>query len=111
METFKLTKSDLEIRPVYLSREDRISADFLICFLSLLIARILERRLGNKHNFANIAYSLAQASGTLVAENWYVFDYADVITEAVKENLGIDLSRKYLRLGEIRQILSHAKKS
>ena len=109
-ESFKLTKSDLEVRPVYLSREERIGAHFLICFLSLLIARILERRLGNKHSFSKIACSLAQASGTYLAENWYVFDYADEITEAVKENLEIDLSRKYLRLGEIRKILAHTKK-
>jgi transposase len=108
-ETFKLTKSDLETRPVYLSREDRIRAHFLICFLSLLIARILERRLGSKYSFSNIACSLAQASCTYVTENWYVFDYADEITEALKENLGIDLSRKYLRLGEIRKILAHTK--
>ena len=109
-ESFKLTKSDLETRPVYLSREDRIRAHFLTCFLSLLIARILERRLGSKHSFSSIACSLAQTSGTYIAENWYVFDYADEITEAVKENLGIDLSRKYLRLGEIREILAHTKK-
>ena len=109
-ESFKLTKSDLEIRPVYLSREDRIRAHFLICFLSLLIARILERRLDSKHSFSSIACSLARASGTYIAENWYVFDYADEITEAVKENLELDLSRKYLRLGEIREILAHTKK-
>jgi transposase len=109
-ESFKLTKSDLETRPVYLSREERIQAHFLMCFLSLLIARILERRLGNKHSFSKIACSLAQASGTYIAENWYIFDYADEITEAVTENLEIDLSRKYLRLGEIRSILAHSKK-
>jgi transposase len=109
-ETFKLTKSDLEVRPVYLSREDRICAHFLICFLSLLIARILERRLGSKYSFSKIANSLAQASGTYFAENWYVFDFADEITEAVKENLDIDLSRKYLRLGDIKNILAYAKK-
>jgi transposase len=109
-ESFKITKSDLEVRPVYLSREDRIRAHFLICFLSLLIARILEQRLGNKHSFSNIAHSLAQVSGTHVAENWYVFDYADDITEAVKENFDLDLNRKYLQLGEIKKILAHTKK-
>ena len=110
-ESFKLTKSDLEVRPVYLSREERIQAHFLTCFLSLLIARILERRLGGKYSFSRIACSLAQVSGTYISENWYIFDYADEVTEAVKENLEIDLSRRYLRLGEIRSILAHTKKS
>jgi hypothetical protein len=43
-ESFKITKSDFEARPVYLSREDRIQAHFLICFISLTIARILQHR-------------------------------------------------------------------
>jgi hypothetical protein len=110
-ESFKVTKSDLETRPVYLSRDDRIQAHFLICFLSLAIARILERRLGGIYSFSSIASSLGKASGTFLAENWYVFDYADEITGAVKEKLGIDLSRKYMRLGDIRKILGDTKKS
>lgn len=44
-ETFRIMKHELEARPVYLSRKDRIEAHFLICFLTLLILRILERRL------------------------------------------------------------------
>jgi hypothetical protein len=40
----------------------------------------------------------------------YVFNYADEITEAIREKLGLDLSRKYLRLGEIKRILGGTKK-
>ena len=36
-ESFKIAKSDLEARPVYVSREDRIQSHFLICFISLVI--------------------------------------------------------------------------
>ena len=44
-EAFKVTKSDLEARPVYLSRHDHIEAHFLICFVALVIARLLVLRL------------------------------------------------------------------
>ena len=44
-EAFRIMKHELEARPVYLSRQDRISAHFLTCFIALLILRILERRL------------------------------------------------------------------
>lgn len=47
-ETFKVTKSDLETRPVYLSRDDHIQAHFLICFIALVMVRILELRLDNR---------------------------------------------------------------
>jgi transposase len=109
-ESFKVTKSDLEARPVFLSRDDHIQAHFLICFLSLAIARILERRLGGIYSFSSIASSLAKTSCTFLAENWYVFDYADEITETVKEKLGIDLSHKYMRLSDIKKILGDTKK-
>ena len=35
-ESFRIMKSEFEARPVYLSREDRIKAHFMTCFLALL---------------------------------------------------------------------------
>ncbi|MGC8483985.1 MAG: IS1634 family transposase, partial [Thermodesulfobium sp.] len=108
---FKVTKSDLETRPVYLSRNDHIEAHFLICFTSLVIVRLLAQCLDNKYSIPKIVESLNKSSGTLLEENWYVFDYADEVTKAIAEKLGIDLSHKYLRLGDIRKILGATKKS
>ena len=109
-ESFRVMKSDLETRPVYLSREAHIQAHFLICFVALVIARILEHRLGGVYSVSRIAESLGKVCCSLLEENWYVFDYADEITKTVHEKLGIDLSRKYLRLGDIRKISGAAKK-
>lgn len=108
-ESFKVTKSDFEARPVFLSREDRIQAHFLICFVSLVIARLLQRRLEWKHSISAIADSLSKTCCTHLEENWYVFDYADDITASLKDDLGINLTRKYLRLGEIKNILATSK--
>jgi len=110
-EAFKVTKSDLAARPVYLSRNDHIQAHFLICFVALVIVRLLVLRLGNKYSIPSIVESLNKASGSLLEENWYVFDYADEITKACNEILGVDLNRKYLRLGEIKKILGSTKKN
>jgi thiol-disulfide isomerase/thioredoxin len=110
-EAFKVTKSDLETRPVYLSRNDHIEAHFLICFTSLVIVRLLALCLDNKYSISKIVESLNKLSGTLLEENWYVFDYADEITKAIKENLGVDLSHKYLRLGDIKKILGDTKRT
>jgi hypothetical protein len=110
-EAFKVTKSDLAARPVYLSRNDHIQAHFLICFVALVILRLLALRLGNKYSIPSIVESLNKASGSLLEENWYVFDYADEITKAINESLGVDLNHKYLRLGEIKKILGATKKS
>ena len=82
----------------------------MICFVALVVARLLQRRLGGKFSIASIADSLSKASCTKLEENWYVQDYSDDIIAALKDELEIDLSRKYLQLGDIRKILGATKK-
>ena len=110
-EAFKVTKSDLETRPVYLSCNDHIQAHFLICFIALVIARLLALHLDNKYSITKIIESINKASGSLLEENWYLFDYADEITTAITQKLGVDLGHKYLRFGDIKKILGDTKKS
>jgi transposase len=45
-ESFRIMKSDLYARPVFVSRNEHIRAHFLICFVALLIVRILQHRMG-----------------------------------------------------------------
>ncbi|WP_094551166.1 IS1634 family transposase, partial [Petroclostridium xylanilyticum] len=44
-ECFRIMKSEFKARPVYLSNDDRIEAHFITCFISLIIYRLLEKRL------------------------------------------------------------------
>ena len=57
-ESFKIMKSDFLARPVNLSREDRIKAHFMTCFISLFIYRLLEKKLGNKYTTSQILNTL-----------------------------------------------------
>lgn len=43
---FRTTKSFLDSRPVYLQRSDRIRSHFLICFLAMVILKMLQKQLG-----------------------------------------------------------------
>ena len=110
-EAFRVCKGDLEGRPVYLSRQDRINAHFLVCFIALVIARLLARFLGNQFSVGKIAESLGKSSGSFMEQNWYLFDHADEVTQAVREKMGIDLGRKYMSLMEIRQLIGDTKKA
>lgn len=109
-ESFRVTKSELEARPVYLSTEGHIKAHFLTCFISLLIARILENQTKGKHSVGKILESLSKACGTHIQENIYIFDHFDEVLSDIGEALEIDFSRKYLKLGEIKKILAATKK-
>ena len=57
-ESFRIMKSDFLARPVNLSREDRIKAHFMICFLSLFIYRFLEKKLSYKYTASQIFETL-----------------------------------------------------
>lgn len=98
-------------RPVYLSREEHIEAHFLTCFISLVIARILEKKLEGKYSVGKILNSLKKASCTHIKENYYLFDYYDDILEAIHTKMGINLGRKYLSQKEIKKILADVKKA
>lgn len=109
-ESFKVTKSDLEARPVYLSREDRIDAHFLTCFIALVLERILEKKLDHRHSTSAILKSLRNCSCSHVEENYYLFDYYNDVLKDIGAVTGIDFSRKYMRLGDIRKVLGETKK-
>lgn len=57
-ECFRIMKTEFEARPVYLQREDRIKAHFLICFLALIIYRLLEIKLDRKYTAEQIIRTL-----------------------------------------------------
>jgi transposase len=109
-EAFKVTKSDLETRPVYLSRQDHIEAHFLTCFIALVIARILHHRLENKYSVSAMVESLNKVACSYIDENYYHFDYIDQTVRDIGEKLGINFNGAFLTLGDIKRILGETKK-
>ena len=57
-ESFRIMKSDFLARPVNLSREDRIKAHFMTCFISLFVYRLLEKKLNYKYTSSQILNTL-----------------------------------------------------
>jgi len=109
-ESFRVTKSDLKARPVYVSREDHIEAHFLTCYVALVIARILEMKIDNKFSISKILESLAKSECTHVQQNYYLFDYYDDVLKTIGEKLNIDFSKKMMTLSDIKNFLGEVKK-
>jgi transposase len=57
-ESFRIMKSEFKARPVYLQRDDRIKAHFTTCFISLMIYRLLEKKLSEKYTCSEIISEL-----------------------------------------------------
>ena len=47
-QSFRILKSDLDARPVYVRKESHITAHFLICFLGLLLIRMMQHKMGKQ---------------------------------------------------------------
>ncbi|HIS25808.1 MAG TPA: IS1634 family transposase [Candidatus Pullilachnospira intestinigallinarum] len=109
-ESFKVTKSELEARPVYVWTKEHIEAHFLICFVALTIARILENKLEHKYSVGKILDSLSKAECSLVQQNYYLFDYYDEILKEIGLIMDIDFGKRIRTLGEIKKILAKTKK-
>lgn len=109
-DNFKVSKSDLDIRPVHVSREDRINAHVLICFISLVILRLAQKKSDYKFTPEQIITCLKNISCSLEHTNLYLFDYRSKISDEIGNALGIDFTSKRLRLSQIKNILASSKK-
>lgn len=61
-ESFRITKSDLIARPVFVRTENHINGHFLICFIALLIIRLLQHKMGYSLSVERIVRALNMCS-------------------------------------------------
>ena len=109
-ETFKVTKSELDARPVYVSRKDHIEAHFLTCYIALVLSRVLQHKLDKKYSVEKILESLRKCNCSNVQENYYLFTFYDQILKDIGEIIDIDFSLKNRTLQDIKKILGNTKK-
>lgn len=87
-ESFRIMKSEFKARPMYLSRDDRITAHFTTCFLSLVILRFLEKRLEEKYTSSQIINTLKNMNFIESIGNGYIPTY-------IRTDLTDDLHNKF----------------
>ena len=104
-ETFKVTKSGLENRPVFVKLKDHIESHFLICFISLVIVRLLEKKLENKYSFNKILQTIRSYTSSALEHDIYHQTFTNNVIQDIGNIYNIDLQRKYMTLSEIRKIL------
>jgi transposase len=109
-ETFKITKSDLEARPVYVYDHAHINAHFLTCFIALTIIRLIQKKTGKQYSAARIVDALNKIECINEMENIYLFGFRNDITDALGKAFGIDFTKKRMRIFEIKSVLGNLKK-
>lgn len=106
-ESFKIIKSEFRARPVYVKKDEHVQAHFLICFVALVIMRVLEQMLRKKHTVKQIRYSLINYSCSYLDQNYYLFDYRDDVIKSFESTFDFDLSKKIMSKAEIKKILQY----
>lgn len=105
-ESFKITKSDLETRPVYVWTKEHIEAHFLTCFISLVILRLIEFKTEKKYSTKSIINSLKKYTSNNLEHDIYIQNFTNDVIKDLSSVYNVDLSRKYLTLSEIKKFLN-----
>jgi transposase len=105
-EAFKISKTDLSTRPIYVSTPKHIEAHFLTCYIALTIMRLIQYDLGFEHSAASIINEISSMCGTHLQDNWWLFDHRSDLSDLLCKNMGIDLSKRHMQLKEIKSILT-----
>ena len=111
---FRITKTDMDARPVFLKRDDRIKAHFLTCFLSLLIYRHLEKKI----NWGRIHFTTREILDTLKSMNFlsvngegYIPTYTRTdLTNHLHGTAGFRTDYQIVTKKQMRSIISYTKK-
>ena len=109
-ESFRIMKSDFLARPINLSREDRIKAHFMTCFISLLIYRILEKKLDYKYTTTQILNTLKEMNVLESKGDGYIPEYirAD-LTDELHEIFGFRTDYEINTYKDLKKIFQQIK--
>lgn len=67
--SFKILKTGLESRPVYVRTEKHILAHFVVCFLAMSFIRIIKHLTNDKHDFVDIIKGLTEMKASYDKHN------------------------------------------
>ena len=110
-ECFKIMKSEFKARPVYLSRKDRITAHFMICFCALMVYRLLERKLDEKYTCEEIIQTIRGMNMLISPGDGYIPEYMRTdLTDALHDAFNFRTDYEILSQRNMKKILTATKK-
>ena len=110
-ESFRILKTEFKARPVYLKRDDRISAHFTTCFIALMIYRLLEKKLGEEHTCYEIISTLRNMNFFKIESEGYVPTYTRTdFTDHLHDAYGFRTDYEIVNLNQMKIIFKETKK-
>ncbi len=108
-ESFKVMKSQLDARPVYLQKEETIKGHFLICYLAVLLLRLFQFNiLENAYCTEEIMSFIRQFRIVQVSERKHInLTRASAFITKLAEKTKLPINAYYLSTGDIKKMLNH----
>ena len=108
-ESFRIMKSELDARPVYLQKEETITGHFLICYLAVLLTRLLQFKvLENKYCSEEIFAFIRDFRIAKISDRKYMnLARNSVFIKDLTKKTGLPLTSYFLSKGQIKKMLSH----
>ncbi|MEG1725980.1 MAG: IS1634 family transposase [Anaerovoracaceae bacterium] len=106
-DSFKVTKTYLEARPIYVWLNEHIDAHFATCFLALVLVRLLEHKLGHAFSTNQILNALRNYNCMHLDTNTWKFTYYDEIIDSCAKAFDLHLDNKYKTQQEIQRLLRY----
>lgn len=110
-ENFRIMKTEFEARPVFVRREDSIKAHFLTCYISLLVYRLLEKKLLEEFTCSEILKTLREMNMTLLSkDSGYIPSYKRTkLTDALHTAFGFRTDYEFISKADMRTIIKETK--
>lgn len=106
-ETFKISKTEFESRPVYVWTNAHIEGHFTTCFTALVLIRLLQAKLGSKYPIGKTIEALRKYNCTQIDNTLYQFVYYDELLEECGKVFHMELNNKYRTREQIRRLLKY----
>lgn len=106
-ETFKISKTEFESRPVFVWTNEHIEGHFATCFTALVLIRLLQAKLGSKYPIGKTIEALRKYNCTQIDTTLYQFVYYDEILEECGKVFHMELNNKYRTREQIRRMLKY----
>lgn len=108
-ESFRLMKSQLDARPVYLQKEETITGHFLICYLAVLLTRLLQIHvLNDEYGTEEIFDFIHDFRVAKVSDRKYInLTRNSSFIKGLSARTGLSLTSYFLGNEDINKMLSH----
>lgn len=108
-ESFRIMKSQLDARPVYLQKEDTITGHFLICYLAVLLTRLLQFKiLKNNYCSEDLFEFVHDFRVAKISDRKYInLSRGTAFLKDFSVLCGLPLTSYFLTEGDIKKMLSH----